>query len=85
LPRLSRNLREKFHAERRKLEKGRFYGLFQQPRLLRRFMVPMHGKIERELSMNPEMWGLIFNDLRGLTPHPWSLSPLRGEGAAIGQ
>jgi hypothetical protein len=28
---------------------------------------------------------LNFNDLRDLTPHPQSLSPLRGEGAAIGQ
>jgi hypothetical protein len=26
----------------------------------------------------------IFNDPRDLTPHPWSLSALRGEGAAIG-
>ena len=27
---------------------------------------------------------LIFNDLRYLTPHPLSLSPLRGEGDAFG-
>ena len=34
--------------------------------------------------MNREKLVLNSNDLRALTPHPWSLSPLRGEGAAIG-
>jgi hypothetical protein len=34
--------------------------------------------------MNRIMWVLNSNDLRDLTPHPWSLSPLRGEGAALG-
>jgi len=47
-------------------------------------MVPMHSKIEGGLSMNLKKVALIFNDLRDLTPHPGSLSPLRGEGAAIG-
>jgi hypothetical protein len=35
--------------------------------------------------MNLYMVVLFFNDLRGLTPHHSSPSPLRGEGAAIGQ
>jgi hypothetical protein len=30
-----------------------------------------------------KMWVLISTGLRALTPHPWSLSALRGEGAAI--
>jgi hypothetical protein len=52
---LSMNLRKKVHAEtRRRGEKTEeaFYRLFQEPRLLGRFMVPMHSKIERGLSMN---------------------------------
>jgi len=47
-------------------------------------MFPMHSKIERGFSRNLKKAALIFNDLRGLTPHPLSLSPLRGEGAAMG-
>ena len=34
--------------------------------------------------MNVEKVVLLSKDLRDLTPHPLSLSPLRGEGAAIG-
>jgi hypothetical protein len=34
--------------------------------------------------MNLQMSVLFYNDLRDFTPHPRSLSPLRGEGTAIG-
>jgi len=42
------------------------------------------SKRNREFLMNRKKLVLISDDLRGLTPHPYSLSPLRGEGAAIG-
>ena len=31
------------------------------------------------------MFALFFNDLSGITPPPYSLSPVRGEGVAIGR
>jgi len=42
------------------------------------------SKRNREFLMNRKKSVLISDDLRGLTPHPYSLSPLRGEGGAIG-
>jgi len=41
-------------------------------------------KSETGLSMNRKKVVVFSNDLRGLTPHPCSRSPLRGEGAMIG-
>jgi hypothetical protein len=42
------------------------------------------GSSPSPVSMNRRMSVLISNDLRNLTPHAYSLSPLRGEGAALG-
>jgi len=43
-----------------------------------------HNPFGISLSISLKMHALVFDDLRDLTPRPLSLSPLRGEGAAVG-